>query len=350
MQPVRSGRGDFVADRFKAVRTDRELECPGIDAGLGAAGCDLVVLSDGVSEDDLIAAVRRADLLLMCYTPVTARVIAAAEKLKGLVKYGVGIDAIDIDAASARHIPVVNIPDYAEETVAEGAFALMIALAKKLLPIGREMAAKGWAWPTSQRRGIDLAGRTLGLVGTGRIGRSVARKAAGFRMRVAGYDPYVTAGTMRAGGIEKVADLPALLAMSDVVSLHAVLNAETRHLIGARELAAMSPSAFLINTARGALVDEAALVAALCEKRIAGAALDVYGNEPLHPGDPMSALAAMDNVILFPHLTFYTDEAMARLEADTLARCREILEGRPVLVKSHDPRLRAQRHGVMFVD
>jgi phosphoglycerate dehydrogenase-like enzyme len=249
MQTVRSGPGDFVADRFKAVRTDRELECPGIDAGLGTAGCDLVVLPDGVSEDDLIAAARRVDLLLMCYTPVTARVIAAAEKLKGIVKYGVGIDAIDIDAA-------------------------------------------------------------------------------GFRVRVAGYDPYVPAKTMRGAGIEKVADLPALLAMSDVVSLHAVLNAETRHLIGAHELAAMSPSALLINTARGALVDEAALVAALCEKRIAGAALDVYGNEPLHPGDPMSALAAMDNVILFPHLTFYTEEAMARLEADTLARCREILEGR----------------------
>jgi D-3-phosphoglycerate dehydrogenase len=242
----------------------------------------------------------------------------------------------------------VNVPDYAEETVAEGAFALMIALAKKLMPIGRVMAATGWAWPTSRWRGIDLAGRTLGLVGTGRIGRSMARMAAGFRMRVVGYDPHVPAETMRAAGIEKVAELPGLLAMSDVVSLHAVLNGETRHLIGARELAAMKPSALLINTARGALVDEAALVAALQEKHIAGAALDVYGEEPLHLGHPMSVLATMENVILFPHLTFYTDEAMARLEAETLARCREILEGRTVLVKSHDPRLRAQRHGVVF--
>src|SRR5258708_6221792 len=120
---------------FNAVRTDRELECPDIDAGLRARGIDLVTLPEDVSEDALIEAVRNADLLLMCYTPITARVIDAAPKLKGIVKYGVGIDAIDIAAAMARGIPVVNVPDYAEETVAEGAFALVIALAKKLLPI-----------------------------------------------------------------------------------------------------------------------------------------------------------------------------------------------------------------------
>jgi len=335
--------------RFKAVRTDRELECPEIDAGLRAAGCELVLLPEGIGENELIAAVHHADLLLMCYTPITARVIAAAHKLKGIVKYGVGIDAIDIPAAMARGIPVVNVPEYAEETVAEGAFALMIALARKLIPIGREMAAKGWAWPTRQWVGLDLAGRTLGLIGTGKIGRSMARMAAGFRMRVIGFDPHVSAETMRAGGIEKVDGLHALLAASDVVSIHAVLNDETRHLIGGLELGLMKPSAFLINVSRGAIVDEAALVVALREKVIAGAALDVYSREPVtHAGHPMSALYGQDNVILFPHLTFYTEEAMARLTEDTLARSREILEGRPVLIKSHDPRLCAQREGVAF--
>jgi D-3-phosphoglycerate dehydrogenase len=170
-------------------------------------------------------------------------------------------------------------------------------------------------------------------------------------MRVIGYDPNVPADAMRAGGIEKIDDLHALLAQSDVVSIHAVLNADTRHLIGPAELAAMKRSAFLINVSRGAIVDEAALVSALANKQIAGAALDVYGAEPLaHTGHPMSPLFAMDNVILSPHLTFYTEEAMARLEEDALARCMEILEGRPVLVRSHDPRLRAQRNGVMFAD
>ena len=335
--------------RAKAVRTDAELECPRIDAGLRAANVDLVVLPDGVSEDVLVEAVRDADILLMCYQGVPARVIEAARKLKGIVKFGVGIDAIDIEAARRNKIPVVNIPEYAEETVAEGAFALMIALAKKLVPISRAMTAEGWAWPTPRWLGIDLAGRTLGLVGTGRIGRSMARMAQGFRMRVLGYDPAVAAAAMRQAGIEKYDDLVAMLKVCDVVSIHAALSAQTRHLIGARELAAMKPAALLINSARGALVDEAALVSALQEKRIGGAGLDVFSREPLaHRGHPMSALFAMDNVILSPHLTFYTQEAMARLEEETLDRCFEILEGRPVLVKSHDPRLRAQTHGVVF--
>jgi len=340
-----------VPFRAKAVRTDRELECPVVDAGLRAANVDLTVLPDGISEDALADAVRDADLLLMCYQAVSARTIAAAEKLKGIVKYGVGIDAIDIDAARARKIPVVNIPEYAEETVAEGAFALMIALAKKLVPLSREMAKTGWAWPTPRWLGIDLAGRTLGIVGTGHIGRSMARMAQGFRMRVVGYNPNVDAVKMHEAGIEKFDDLTSMLNICDVVSLHAVLNASTRHMIGERELAAMQPHALLINSARGALVDEAALIRALQEKRIGGAGLDVFSREPLaHQGHPMSALFAMDNVILMPHLTFYTEEAMARLEHETLERCFEVLDGRPVLIKSRDPRLRAQTHGVVFAD
>ena len=335
--------------RAKAVRTDAELECPRIDAGLRAAGVDLVVLPDGVSEDVLAEALRDADLLLMCYQPVPARVIDAAPKLKGIVKFGVGIDAIDLDAARRRKIPVVNIPEYAEETVAEGAFALMIALAKKLVPISREMAKAGWAWPTQQWLGIDLAARTLGIIGTGKIGRSMARMAQGFRMHIVGYDPNVDAQTMCAAGIEKIDDLIAMLKVCDVVSVHTALSEKTKHLVGAKELAAMKPHALLINSARGALVDEAALVSALQEKRIGGAGLDVFSQEPLTLRDhPMSALFAMDHVILFPHLTFYTQEAMARLEDETLERCFEILEGRPVLVKSRDPRLRAQAHGVVF--
>src|ERR1700759_5580388 len=241
------GRRADTMTSFKAVRTDQELECSEIDAALRARGVELVTLPEGVSEADLVAAVSDADLLLMCYTPVTANVIAGAPKLKGIVKYGVGIDAIDIPAAIARGVPVVNVPEYAEETVAEGAFALMIALVKKLMPIGREMDAKGWAWPTPQWLGLDLAGRTLGLVGTGKIGRSMARMASGFRMRVIGYDPHVSADHMRAGGIEKVDELPALLGASDIVSIHAVLNNETRHLIGGLELGMMKTSAFLIN-------------------------------------------------------------------------------------------------------
>lgn len=319
---------------------------PLVDAALRAAGQDLVLLPDGVSEGALAAELGDAELLLMCYTPVTARVIGAAPRLKGIVKYGVGIDAIDIEAAKSRGIPVVNVPEYAEETVAEGAFALLMALAKKLKPIQREMDAKGWAWPTSQWLGLDLAGKTLGLVGVGRIGSNMARMAQGFRMRVLGFDPHAVFHS----NVEKRNHLQEMLAECDFVSIHCVLNPETRHLIGETQLRAMKASAFLVNVSRGAIVDEAALLHALQERRIAGAALDVYSQEPLvKSGHPLSALYAMDNVILSPHLTFYTHEAMARLEAETLERCMEVLEGRPVTVKSRDPRLRAQRQGVRFV-
>jgi D-3-phosphoglycerate dehydrogenase len=337
---------------MKIVRTDAELELPRVDRRLREYGATLVVLPETTSTGELGDAVRDADLLLMCYASIPARVIDEATRLKGIVKYGVGIDAIDIDAAIRNGIPVVNVPEYAEETVAEGAIALMLALAKKYKPIGREMDTQGWAWPTSRWLAADLAGKTLGLVGVGRIGTNVARMGGqGFRMQVLGFDPYVDAPTMARLGVEKCENLHDMLARCDIVSVHTVLSRETRHLLGERELACMKRSAYLVNVSRGAIVDEAALVGALDRQQIAGAGLDVYEQEPLaQSGHPLSPLYAMDNVILWPHLTFYTAEAMQRLEDETLERCFEILEGRPVLVKSHDPRLRAQRAGVRFAD
>lgn len=337
---------------MKAVRTDAELSCPGIDDGLRARGVELVLLPDGIGEAALADAVRDADILLMCYTPVTRAVIDAAVRLRGIVKYGVGIDAIDIDAARARAIPVVNVPDYAEDTVAEGAFALLIALAKRLRPIGRAMEAQGWIWPEPQWLASDLGGKTLGLVGCGRIGRHMARMAgAGFGMRVLGFDPHVDAAAMARAGIDKCDDLGDMLARCDAVSIHAALDGQNRHLIGRDALARMKPGALLVNTARGALVDEAALVEAVVQGRLGGVALDVASGEPLaRQGHVLSPLFGRDDVILHPHLTFFTHEAMARLEADTLARCDELLSGAPVLVRSHDPRLRAQQAGVRFAE
>lgn len=325
----------------KVVRTDRELELPGVDSALRAAGHELLLLPDGIAERDLLDAAKEAELILMCYTPLTRRVIEGARNLKGIVKYGVGIDAIDIAAARERGIPVVNVPEYAEETVAEGAFALMMALAKNLKKLEKAMSTEGWVWPERRWLASDLAGKTVGVVGLGRIGTSFAHMATGFRMRVLTYDPYVGKATHT--------ELRAMLAECDFVSIHCVLNAETRHLIGEPELRAMKPTAYLINVSRGAIVDELALLRTLERGGIAGAALDVYSQEPLaKQGHPLSALYAMDNVILSPHLTFYTREAMARLEADTLERCREVLERRPVTVRSRDPRLRSQTRGVRF--
>lgn len=339
-----------MSDRLKIVRTDRELECPLIDKYFRDSGAELVLLPDDVSADKLVAQTQDADLLLMCYTPITERVFRNATRLKGVVKYGVGIDAIDFAAANVAKIPVVNIPEYAEETVAEGAFALMIALAKKLVPLQRTMRRDGWAWPENAWLGSDIAGKTVGLVGVGRISRSMARMAgAGFRARVIGYDPSGSREDMAAAGVEKVDDLHDMLAQCDFVSIHCVLKPETHHLIGEAELRCMKRTAFLINSSRGAIVDEAALLAALKENRIAGAGLDVFSQEPLSlNGHPLSELFEMDNVLLSPHLTFYTQEAMQRLEEEVVQRCTELLSGQPVLVKSRDSRLRSQQHGVVF--
>ena len=336
---------------MKIVRTDSELHLPEVDAALRAEGHDLVLLPDGVAEERLLAEVSDAGLILMCYTPIPERVIAAAPKLKGIVKYGVGIDAIDIPAATARGVPVVNIPEYAEETVAEGAFALMIALLKQLPRLDRAMKADGWAWPEPQWLGSDIAGKTIGIVGFGRIGRSFARMAGqGFRARMLGYDPSKSPKDMAAARVEKCEDLTEMLARCDVVSIHSVLNEGTRHLIGAAEIAAMKPGAVLINAARGAIVDEIALRGALVAGHLGGAGLDVFSQEPLdRHAHPLAPLFEMDNVILSPHLTFYTHEAMARLEEETLERCREIIEGRPVRVKSRDPRLAQELPNVELV-
>ena len=339
-----------MSQQWKVVRTDAELRMPRVDAELRAAGALLVQLPDGVSEDVLAREVADADLLLMCYSRITARVIDQASRLKAIIKYGVGIDAIDIVAARARGIPVVNVPRYAEETVAEGAFFLMMALAKRMKPLQRAMQDSGWVWPEPAWLGHDLAGKTLGLVGLGHIGRSVARMAAAFRMRVLGYDPH-WARVPTGLSVQRCDSLGEMLGQSDFVSIHCVLNDQSRHLIGASQFEQMKPSAFLVNVSRGEIVDEAALLAALLAGSIAGAALDVYGQEPLRrEGHPLSALYGMDNVLLWPHLTFYTHEAMQRLEDETLARCFEALEGRPLSVHSNDPRLRAQRTGVRFVD
>ena len=331
---------------MKIVRTDSELETPIIDGTLRAWGHELVLLPDDTSEEALCKAITDCELLLMCYTPITKTVIEAAPKLKAIVKYGVGIDAINIEAANAKGIIVVNIPEYAEETVAEGAFAMLIALAKKLPILQDEMNHKSWVWPQRDYLGLDIAGKTLGIIGCGKIGKSMARMAGlGFRAKVLGYDPHKTKAELAVHGISKCDKLIDMLRVCDFVSLHTVLNEDTKHLIGEQELLAMKSSAILINTARGGLVDELALLRALEQGHIAGAGLDVFSKEPLNQEDhPLKALYHMKNVILLPHLTFYTAEAMERLERETLERIAEVLEGKPVLIKSKDARLANQSH------
>lgn len=339
-----------MTEKLKILRADRELRCDAVDAHLLDRDADMVLTPSGMEDLDFLRQASDADLILTCYQPITATLINKATRLKGIIKYGVGIDAIDVDAANRCGIPVVNVPDYAEETVAECAFTLLLWLAKKVGPIQQQMNRHGWVWPVPPWAGSDVAGKTIGIVGFGRIGQKMARMAgAGFRARVLVYDPAVSAAQAKAADVELFSDLRTMLADCDFVSLHATLSPGSRHLISAPELACMKQSAYLVNVSRGELVDERALVQALRENQISGAGLDTYGQEPLaHTGHPMSALMSMDNVIMFPHLAFYTEGAMQRLEAETIARCDEILAGEPVLIKSTDPRLTAQPHGVTF--
>ena len=321
-----------------------ELETPFVDETLRKNGHDLVLLPDGVSEENLMKELEDCDILLMCYTPITKNVIDSAKRLKAIIKYGVGIDAIDIPAANARGIVVVNIPEYAEETVAEGAFAMLIALAKKLPTLQKQMNSKAWVWPSSEWLGQDIAGKTLGIIGCGKIGSSMARMAGlGFKARVIGYDPSKSEEELAKRGIQKYDDLSEMLKECDFISVHAVLNNETKHLIGSKEFSVMKETAIIINSARGALIDELALLNALEKKQIAGAGLDVYSQEPLNKmNHPLKKLYEMDNVILLPHLTFYTHEAMHRLELETMERITEVMENKPVTIKSKDPRLQNQ--------
>lgn len=336
---------DLDLGGVRIVRTDAEIECNAIDDWFRQRGAELVLLPGGVTKTELCHAVREASLVLMCYTAIGADVIQAATQLRGVVKYGVGIDAIDIEAATKRGIPVVNVPEYAEQTVAEGAFCLMLALQKKLMSVHRAMRQHGWIDPAGDWLANDIFGKCVAIVGAGRIGRAFARMAGqGFGAKVIAYDPYVSSDELGALGIEKVDDLHELLAKADIISLHMVLNDATRKLIGHQEFASMRRQPVLINVSRGALIDETALLDALDSEQISGAGLDVFTHEPLnHSTHNLASLFERDNVIVTPHITFFTHEAMKRLTSETLARCEEMLSGQSVTVRSSDPRLLAQQ-------
>ena len=251
-----------------------------------------------------------ADAVIVRNIAVDRTVLDAAPRLKVIAKHGAGVDNIDVAAATARGIVVANIPGGNADAVAEATVALMLAALRRVPEVHRLVVNGGYAARFAMQFG-QLFGRPLGLVGIGNIGARVAQIcAAGFRMRVLAYDPGLSAAAIAKRGADKVDDLASLLATADVVSLHLPLNERTRHLIGAAEIALMKPTAILVNAARGPLVDEAALAAALREERIAGAGLDVLEVEPPAPDNP---LLALHNIVLSPHTAGNTLEAARQL-------------------------------------
>ena len=271
------------------------------------AGAEVSYMSE-ISED--ILATRLASgginaVLMRGSPPFTRRVLESAQDLKIIAKHGAGIDSVDLDTATARGIVVMNAGDANADPVVEVTIGMMLALARDLPRLDRNL--KSGTWEKPRYLGREFRGRVVGIVGYGQIGRRVAKLAAALGAKVVIYTRSRPADT---GGAEIEDNLDRLLARVDVLSLHCGLNDKTRGMIGARELGLMKPDAIFINTARGPVVDEAALVDALKNGRLAGAGLDVFAKEPTDPKNPLFAL---DNVIVAPHVAAMTHEALARM-------------------------------------
>jgi lactate dehydrogenase-like 2-hydroxyacid dehydrogenase len=274
---------------------------------------------------ELAEALREAEGLILCGARLTAEVLAQAPRLRAVSNVGVGYDNLDLAACTARRIPVANTVGVVEETTADLAFALLVAAGRRLVEADRYVREGRWQqWEWRLLWGADVHRKTLGLYGFGHIGQAMARRGRGFAMRILYHARHPAPEAVERELAAQYVERDTLLAQSDFVSLHVPLTPETVHLIGARELALMKPSAFLINTARGTVVNEEALVAALEKRQIAGAALDVFEHEPrVHPG-----LVALPNVVLAPHVGSGTEEtrqAMARFAAQNLL---DLLDGR----------------------
>jgi phosphoglycerate dehydrogenase-like enzyme len=251
---------------------------------------------------------------------------------RAIIRNGVGYDTVDLDAASERGIAVCNVPDYGTEEVADHALALILALYRQLFPLDAEAKRLGWRIGC-QSRMRRLRTQVLGIVGLGRIGTATALRAKAFGFRVVFFDPYVPRGIHKAVGVERVDSLEELLRVADVVSIHCPLTAETRGFIGDRELALMKPTAFLVNTARGDIVQKAPLFRALREGCLAGAGLDVVEDEPLRTSEE----AATPHLIVTCHAAFCSPEGMVEMRSTSARIARAAVLGEPVWNRVNGP-------------
>jgi D-3-phosphoglycerate dehydrogenase / 2-oxoglutarate reductase len=260
-------------------------------------------------------------LIIRSATQVTAEVLEAATHLKVVARAGIGLDNVDLEAATRRGVMVVNAPQSNVISAAEHTLALLLAQARNVPQAHRDLVAG--AWERSKWEGVELAGKTMGLVGLGRVGTLVAQRAAGFDMRVIAYDPYVSVDRGKEMGVEIMPTLEALLVQSDFVSVHLPRSHETEHLLGDKELAMMKPGARLVNTARGGIVDEDALVKAIESGHLGGAAIDVFAVEPT----TSTPLFGLPNVIVTPHLGASTREAQDKAGTTVAEMVRLALQG-----------------------
>jgi D-3-phosphoglycerate dehydrogenase len=299
---VRTPRPGSRADRVMKIYIADNIVAEGVDF-LRANTPHEIDFTPGLKEDQVCEHIRDCDAVIVrSATSIRGRILESARKLRVIGRAGIGTDNIDLAAATERGIVVLNTPDANATTTAELAIAHMLSLCRFLPAADRSV--RGGKWERSRFNGTEIAGKTLGIVGFGTIGRIVANRALGLRMKVLAFDPFVTPEVFAAAGVDSV-DLDALLRGADIVTLHCPLVDKTRNLVDVRALGLMKPGARLVNCARGGLVDEQALHDALRSGRLAGAALDVFENEP--PRD--SPLLALDNAVFTPHLGASTEEA-----------------------------------------
>ncbi|MGQ0524332.1 MAG: C-terminal binding protein [Betaproteobacteria bacterium] len=305
----------------KVVLTDYVWESLDVEKKTLAGLADLVPLQTKKPEE-FIAQAADCDALLNTYAgPITADVMAKMPRCRIIARYGIGVDTIDLEAATAAGIIVTNNPTYCIEEVAEHTMALLLSSARKIAFYDRQVRAGRWEVPPGKPL-YRVAGRTLGLVGFGNIARQVAVRAASFGMQILYADPYVKEGQFQAPG--KQVALSELLRESDFVSLHPPLTPQTRKMISDDALSRMKPTAVLINCARGPVVDTDALVRALDAGKIAGCALDTTDPEPLPDPHP---LRGRENVILNPHVAWYSEQALVGLQAGAPSEVRRVLSG-----------------------
>ncbi|WP_432487707.1 C-terminal binding protein [Kineococcus sp. SYSU DK018] len=286
-----------------------------------AAGAELVVAPSG-SADDVVATAAGADALVVQYARIDAALLDALPTVRAVGRYGVGVDTVDVAACTARGVAVCNVPDYGTESVSDHAIALALTAARRIAWMDRGVR-DGTGGLAPVRPLHQVGGRVFGVVGLGLIGAATARKAAGLGYRVVAADARHEPGST-VGGIEVLA-LDDLLTRAHVVSLHLPLTDSTHHLIGAGELARMRPDAVVVNTSRGGVLDTTALVDALRSGRLHGAGLDVFEEEPLPPGHPLTTL---DSAVLTPHLAWYSEESYGELKRRTVQNVVDVCAGR----------------------
>jgi D-3-phosphoglycerate dehydrogenase len=313
-----------------------------ISKSLALAGWDILKRRDDVeaiayaptiAAPELHAQLDNIDGIVLSLTRFGAAELAVAPRMKVVARIGVGFDTVDVPALTARKIPLMTVGLANAPSVAEQAFSFMFALAKRNAQHDKAVRAGTWrdsltAYP------VDFLNKIILIVGFGRIGTRVAKRALAFEMRTLVYDPYVPASTLKAAGCEPVTDLDAAVAAADFITVHCPKNAETTSLFDAARLARMKPTAYIVNTARGGIVNEAALCAALAENRIAGAGIDVFEREPAPIDHP---LLKLPNAIVSPHIAGVTVESLDRMAVAAIENTLSVLDGKPIRENAVNP-------------